>query len=495
MNNKELIARLANDANYTQSDTQQMVTVIIDRMRESFEAGDSVTVGGFGTFEVKKRMERLVVNPGTGQRMLVPPKLVLGFKPRQSAKTGNKMLAAALEEKCELAREEAEKIVVLLFDTVSAGLADDKLTKVKGLGTFKMISVAPRKSVDVNTGEAIILKERDKTTFTPDATLRDDVNKPFMQFETVVVDDGVDFSDIDQKYSVEEDKVETTDELVAKGHDVEKPVAEEPVVEEPAAEEHIVEEPVVEEPVVDEPAAEDSVVEEPSTEEHDVEEPVVENPATEKHVAEKAIAEKAIAEKSDVVEQTADESAAEETVVETESLIDNGSDNRVNTLKLLIGAAAVVIVLCLAGGYYMFDQIKKRDHRIEHLEAQVNNRKNTPARVAAKPVPQPSVVEKASSQKGENASVDSTRSTKEEKPSEDFASMGKDDARVRTGAYVITGIDRTVTVAPGQTLAGISKANLGPGMECYVEAANGGRKEVKEGDVVRIPKLRIKKKK
>ena len=86
MNNKEFIAELAQRAGYTQADTQKMVTDLIDFMATRFEHGDSLQVANFGTFEVKKRLERIVVNPGTQQRMLVPPKLVLGFKPVASIK-------------------------------------------------------------------------------------------------------------------------------------------------------------------------------------------------------------------------------------------------------------------------------------------------------------------------------------------------------------------------------------------------------------------------
>ena len=86
MNNKEYIAELAEAAGYTQTDTQQMVRTIVDAMTGSFEEGDVVQVAGFGSFEIKKRLERIVVNPGTRQRMLVPPKLVLSFEPVSAIK-------------------------------------------------------------------------------------------------------------------------------------------------------------------------------------------------------------------------------------------------------------------------------------------------------------------------------------------------------------------------------------------------------------------------
>lgn len=96
MNNKEYIAELAQRSGYTQADTQRMVTTVLEAMSKTFEEGDSMQIPGFGTFEVKKRLERILVNPGTGQRMLVPPKLVLGFKP-----------IAAIKESLKKGEEEA----------------------------------------------------------------------------------------------------------------------------------------------------------------------------------------------------------------------------------------------------------------------------------------------------------------------------------------------------------------------------------------------------
>lgn len=86
MNNKEYIAELAQQSGYTQTDTQKIVAAVIEQMGNSFEEGNSVLIPNFGTFEVKKRLERIIVNPGTQQRMLVPPKLVLNFRPKESVK-------------------------------------------------------------------------------------------------------------------------------------------------------------------------------------------------------------------------------------------------------------------------------------------------------------------------------------------------------------------------------------------------------------------------
>ncbi len=108
------------------------------------------------------------------------------------SKITNSDLAKVLMEKHELDKADAERFVALMFDILNNGLRQDKLVKIKGLGTFKVISVSSRKSVDVNTGKPIIIEGRDKISFTPDNTLRDKVNAPFAQFDTVVINDGVD---------------------------------------------------------------------------------------------------------------------------------------------------------------------------------------------------------------------------------------------------------------------------------------------------------------
>jgi nucleoid DNA-binding protein len=116
-------------------------------------------------------------------------------------KRGIKELAQALVDQYGLTKSQAEKFIQQMFDVLNDGLHYEKQVKIKGLGTFKVTNVAPRKSVDVNTGEPIIIEGRDKISFVPDAAMRDLVNRPFAQFETVVVNDGVDFSEIDRKYA------------------------------------------------------------------------------------------------------------------------------------------------------------------------------------------------------------------------------------------------------------------------------------------------------
>lgn len=119
------------------------------------------------------------------------------------SKSNISRLAKSISSKHGLTQAEAERFISKMFEVANEGLHEDKLLKIKWLGTFKVTPVKDRESVDVNTGERIVIEGRDKISFTPDNILKEIVNKPFAQFETVVVNDGVDFSDIDEKFSLQ----------------------------------------------------------------------------------------------------------------------------------------------------------------------------------------------------------------------------------------------------------------------------------------------------
>ena len=113
-------------------------------------------------------------------------------------------MAKTLVERHELTKKEASAFVNAMFDVIQQALERDKIVKVKGFGTFKIIDVDARESVNVNTGERVLIEGHNKITFTPDALMRELVNKPFSQFETVVLKDGVDF----EEGTIEEESVE-----------------------------------------------------------------------------------------------------------------------------------------------------------------------------------------------------------------------------------------------------------------------------------------------
>lgn len=159
------------------------------------------------------------------------------------SKNSLNVLGKKLAEKTGLSQQEAELFIKKMFDVVNEGLQDDKQVKVKWLGTFKVTSVKDRESVDVNTGERIVIDGRDKISFTPDNILKEIVNKPFAQFETVVVNDGVEFDEIDKKFEAEEQMVENpqTEESkeqlpeIQQGDEAEKSLNENPPIDEAEA--------------------------------------------------------------------------------------------------------------------------------------------------------------------------------------------------------------------------------------------------------------------
>ncbi len=231
-------------------------------------------------------------------------------------------LAQRLAEKSGISLQDAELFIRKMFDVANEGLQSDKLVKMKWLGTFKVMAVKDRESVDVNTGERIIIEGRDKISFTPDNILKEIVNKPFAQFETVVVNDGVDFDEIDRKFEnaeedgpvsdstlecvsdsenssvesfVEQDSSATSgvidfldeenaapvsDEMIVIGErlsqenvaepEEKKPEGLEPAATEPAATEPAATEPAVFKPAVSEPVESESATSELETKESEV---------------------------------------------------------------------------------------------------------------------------------------------------------------------------------------------------------------------------------
>ena len=145
------------------------------------------------------------------------------------SKNSLNVLADKLAEKSGLSQIESELFIRKMFDVCHQGLAADKMVKMRWLGTFKVTSVKDRESVDVNTGERIIIEGRDKISFTPDNILKEIVNKPFAQFETVVVNEGVDFDSIDKKYedSLEDEEQEREQEVIKPAVDVVEPLVPE----------------------------------------------------------------------------------------------------------------------------------------------------------------------------------------------------------------------------------------------------------------------------
>ena len=244
-------------------------------------------------------------------------------------------------EKQGMNKKDAEVFVRTMFELIEEALATEKYVKVKGFGTFKLTEVDSRESVNVNTGERIEIQGHTKVSFTPDATMKELINKPFSHFETVILNEGVELEDT----PIEEPETMVQEEMIP-----ETIVAEEkPAIEEVTT---IVEEPVLEEPAVEEPIAEEPVIEEPVAEEPVVEEtPVIETEEPQESPAVEAIEETPVVEETPMIKETP---AMEEAPVVVEPQPEIVATKEKNINRILWGVIVVLVLIILFGAYWMF---------------------------------------------------------------------------------------------------------------------------------------------
>lgn len=407
--------------------------------------------------------------------------------------------AKSLTDKYGLSDNDALNFLKEMFAVITDELrngSDATSVKVKGLGTFRMQSVNPRVSVDVNTGERILIDGRYKIVFTPEAMLRDRVNSPFAQFETFVVNEGIDFSQVDEEENEGITSLEETssddvpsDEILSEDIPSEPPVT----LEEPSSSE---------EPVSSE---------EPSLSEESSSEDIQEGEENSNDNAQLGSAQTAAHAASDVavalMRKPTKES--EDKADEADNYVQGNECHR-QRLKMwrYVLTFSVVVLVAIAGIVFYFNKFANDNiRRIEQLESK--------ARVNVSPAPKvkskPAAAVKAVSQKVDTMavvpSVPKSKVVTEQEPSSvKEISIVKDagaqaahkstlsydsDSRIRTGAYMIVGVSKRVKLQKGQTLKSLSKFYLGEGMECYVEAVNNYR-ELKAGDMVNIPALKLK---
>ena len=235
-------------------------------------------------------------------------------------------------EKQGMNKKDAEVFVRTMFELIEEALATEKYVKIKGFGTFKLTEVDSRESVNVNTGERIEIQGHTKISFTPDATMKDLINKPFSHFETVILNEGVELEDT---------PIETSEEIVQ-----EEIISETIIAEEPA----IVEEPQPE-PLVETPIEEETIVEEPTVEEQTIEEPISEETIEEETIVEESTIEEPVAEKPITEEQAITEVQTSE---ETEKYVSTEEKKVKNTNRILWGVIVVLVLIILLGVYWMF---------------------------------------------------------------------------------------------------------------------------------------------
>ena len=435
-------------------------------------------------------------------------------------------LGKLLADKSGLSQVEAELFIRKMFDVCNQGLDADKQVKIKWLGTFKVQATKDRESINVNTGERFTIEGRDKLTFTPDNILKEIVNKPFAQFETVVVNDGVDFDEIDEKFG--EEQTEDAPEQVIDFLDEEKTATPNPEVvvteSEKEKEDEQAKQIAIEQAKLE--RLKQAQLEQERIQKEKQEQERLEQERLEQEKLELAQQQQALKAVVEPAVPASDESEEEEEKEEEE---ESSNSHHIVIPRYLVVAVCLIVVALIGGmGWFAFNYGQMTAQR-DHLAMQLNQYHQAPAKkVPAKPAAAPlsqeqklrqkamedsirmaktaeavklaekSDEESANAEKAKQAEAKAKAEAKdkaEEKAASKIASSQYDkDARVRTGAYRIIGVAQTVTVGAGQTLEQISTRYLGSGMECYVEALNG-TSTVKAGQKIKIPKLELKKKK
>lgn len=453
--------------------------------------------------------------------------------------------ARELSEKYGLSLGDASDFVSAMFDVVKEELdGADSSVKIKGFGTFKVSAVGARASVDVNTGERIIIDGRNKISFTPEVLLRDRVNRPFVQFETVVLNDGVDFSEIDEESEEESDSV-----IEVESQDVQlSPTAptnqstDQPALADQPQDVQLSPTAPTSQPT-DQPAPAEqpqgvqlsptAPTDQPTSQPTDQSA----NPQSSSETASKVVnteehrdmARRLMTPKVETAEdseESDDKTTATAPEADDEGIVIGGCRQRSPRIMYVLTIASFLILVSLGiGMYFLYQRIEEKNHVIDRLESRLYAQQATAEavepqsavavqdtivskdslhaaelRAAEKHAAEQLAAEKAKQHKkdsiaaAKSVQASKTSAGKSAPTAAATATTPSDynyDTRVRTGAYIIVGVAKTVTVQPGQTLASISKAYLGEGMECYVEVLNN-RHSVKAGEKLKIPQLKLK---
>ena len=406
-------------------------------------------------------------------------------------------LCGVLVSKNGLEDKEARRFVQAMFDIIQEGLDEDKIVKVKGLGTFKIIDVDARESINVNTGGRVLIEGHSKLTFTPDSVMKEIVNKPFSQFETVVLNDGVDFPETQEEEGAPEAEESLANPAVDKKPEPIDDKKPELIVDKK-------QEPIVDknpEPIVDK-KPELVTVSETNTEVH-----------AEVEADDASAVESSTSVEPDVKVEFSP--PVDEDGSETEEEEERGE----NSYRWLLYCATILLLVVAAayggylyGKYEMSEEIaheqmltdlkvaeettqKAKWESVKDTTAQVVDATKIGAisteRIKHETKKEENVAEKTAAVEKDNEDV----KKKQQETADDSKKYEDKDARVRTGAYKIVGLDKTVKAKAGQTVEDIAKRNLGPGMSCYVEVYNAlrGTTVLKEGQTINIPKLQLKK--
>ena len=449
------------------------------------------------------------------------------------AKSAIQLITSALAKQHNLSADDAAAFVDAFFDIISSELKNGNQVKIKGLGTFKVQAVKPRESVNVNTGERVLIEGHDKISFTPDTVMKELVNKPFSQFETVVINDGVDTEELERipaEDSSDEVKSELVDDATTKNTSEEKLLVEEErtEVEDTKDETNNIssvkgDTEIEAEDNLNEKNLPIDVIEEPTTEENeaifDSEEKLsnLEEKKEEKQEVAKEVDSKVDSIVESKVDTIVEPKVEEETIeVEVKSVqsVPNTSEEREessnennidkkelpnsseptnisededtdvesseNGILKKVALVAFIVIICL--GIFLWARMSS-----------TNSKKKT-KEVAE----QVNTSEDHSSLGTQTVSADTTSVTKVHKTPEKKETAKVDsfmalnsDPRIRYGAYNIIGIDRIVVLKKGETMEKYSRKTLGADMVGYFQVLNG-RKTMQAGDTMKVPKVELR---
>ena len=371
------------------------------------------------------------------------------------AKTALQLIADAVAKKHKITVKEAEKFVSSMFDVMNEGLKTDKLVKVKGLGTFKVQAVKPRESVNVNTGERVLIEGHDKVSFTPDTTMKELVNKPFALFETVVLNDGVDFADLESKPD-DEEKKETKEAITTEISD-EKPSEEMPQLS------------------VEVPMAAIEPKEEVAEEREEGQKEIVEENEIFMEVEAEAVEKQpeTVKVQSETVLEKQPETVSEMPKAAASSAEKN---KKINWMLWVYIAVAIVAVMYFFG-YKFGKDAALRDNK-EVVRTQTKDSLIVKTKKTAK---KPTVKIEKPVAKVAQPVVDEA---------DKFRHLSS-DRRIRYGAYDIIGIEKTVVLKRGQTMQSYSRRALGPDMVAYFQVLNNAT-TMSAGDTMKVPKVELR---
>ena len=449
------------------------------------------------------------------------------------AKSAIQLITSALAKQHNLSADDAAAFVDAFFDIISSELKNGNQVKIKGLGTFKVQAVKPRESVNVNTGERVLIEGHDKISFTPDTVMKELVNKPFSQFETVVINDGVDTEELERipaEDSSDEVKSELVDDATTKNTSEEKLLVEEErtEVEDTKDETNNISSvkggaEIEAEDNLNEKNLPIDVIEEPTTEENEAIFDSEENPSNleEKKEEKQEVAKEVDSKVDSIVESKVDaivEPKVEEETIEVEvksvQSVPNTSEEREessnennidkkelpnsseptnisededtdvesseNGILKKVALVAFIVIICL--GIFLWARMSS-----------TNSKKKT-KEVAE----QVNTSEDHSSLGTQTVSADTTSVTKVHETPEKKETAKVDsfmplnsDPRIRYGAYNIIGIDRIVVLKKGETMEKYSRKTLGADMVGYFQVLNG-RKTMQAGDTMKVPKVELR---